>query len=235
MQKNKVPRILLSILVIAMLLTSFAQPAAQARSVSESHTADPASVTIVGSLQSEISSGACGDWDPACAATHLTFDAADDVWQGSWTVPGAATAWEYKAALNNSWAENYGANANLNGANILLDLAVDTSVKFYYDHKSHWITDNKNSFIATAAGSFQSEIGCPGDWQPDCLRSWLQDPDGDGIYSFSTLAIPQGNYEFKVAMDEVLDAELWRWRRARRPECPVQCAGRGLPGDLLLG
>jgi glycosidase len=200
MQKNKVPRILLSILVIAMLLTSFTQPVAQARSVPESHTANPASVTVVGSLQSEL--GCAGDWDPACAATHLTFDAADDVWQGTWNVPGAAAPWEYKAALNDSWTENYGANAQPGGANIFLNLAAPTDVKFYYDHKSHWITDNKNSFIATAPGSFQSEIGCPGDWDPSCLRSWLQDPDGDGIYSFSTLAIPQGNYEFKVAIDE---------------------------------
>jgi hypothetical protein len=90
---------------------------------------------------------------------------------------------EYKAALNDSWAENYGLNAQPNGANIPLNLAAPTSVKFYYDHKSHWVTDNVNR-IATAPGSYQSEIGCSGDWQPDCLRSWLQDPDGDGIYTF---------------------------------------------------
>ena len=58
------------------------------------------------------------------------------------------------------------------------------NVKFYYDHKSHWITDNKSSVIAVAPGSFQSELGCPADWDPGCLRSWLQDPDGDGIYTF---------------------------------------------------
>ena len=46
--------------------------------------------------------------------------------------------------------------------------------------------------IATAPGSFQSELGCPGDWQPDCLRSWLQDPDGDGIYTFSHALDPAG-------------------------------------------
>ena len=54
-------------------------------------------------------------------------------------------------------------------------------------------------------GSFQSELGCPGDWDPDCLRSWLQDPDGDGIYTFSTAALPAGNYEAKVAIDESWD------------------------------
>ncbi len=56
--------------------------------------------------------------------------------------------------------------------------------------------------IVTAAGSFQSEIGCSGDWDPSCLRSWLQDPDGDGIYTFSTKLIPPGNYEVKAAINE---------------------------------
>ena len=158
----------------------------------------PASVTIPGSLQSEL--GCPGDWQPDCAATHLAFDVTDLVWQGTFSVP--AGAWEYKAALNDSWNENYGANATPNGANIPLTLAAGRSVKFYYDHATHWVTSNANSVIATVPGSFQSELGCPGDWQPDCLRSWLQDPDGDGIYSFSTKALPPGSYEAKAAIDE---------------------------------
>jgi hypothetical protein len=59
--------------------------------------------------------------------------------------------------------------------------------------------------IATVPGSFQSELGCPGDWDPGCLRSWLQDPDGDGIYSFSTSTLPPGDYEAKVAHNESWD------------------------------
>ncbi|HSK52286.1 MAG TPA: alpha-amylase family glycosyl hydrolase, partial [Clostridia bacterium] len=65
-----------------------------------------------------------------------------------------------------------------------------------------WITDNKSSVIAVAVGSFQSEVGCAGDWDPGCLRSWLQDPDGDGTYEFVTTALPAGSYEAKVAIDE---------------------------------
>ncbi|HAJ34610.1 MAG TPA: alpha-amylase, partial [Chloroflexi bacterium] len=108
------------------------------------NTPNPTSVTLVGSLQSEL--GCAGDWDPTCAATYLTFDAQDDVWQQSFSTP--AGAYEYKVALNNSWDENYGANAQRNGANIPLNLAAATPVKFYYDHKSNWITDNQNSIIA---------------------------------------------------------------------------------------
>jgi glucan 1,4-alpha-glucosidase len=135
--------------------------------------------------------------------THLTYDASDDVWQGTFSLP--AGSYEYKAALNDSWTENYGLHAQANGANIPLNLPSDGSVKFYYDHKSHWITDNRSSVIAVAPGSFQSELGCPGDWDPSCLRSWLQDPDGDGIYTFETTALPAGSYETKVAINESWD------------------------------
>lgn len=158
---------------------------------------NPISVTIVGSLQSEI--GCAGDWDPACAAAHLAYDADDDVWQKTFGVP--AGGWEYKAALDDGWDENYGANATPGGANITLSLGGAVSVKFYYDHKTHWVTSNRNAVIATVAGSFQSELGCAGDWDPGCLRSWLQDPDGDGTFSF-TATLPPGAYEGKVAIDE---------------------------------
>ena len=68
--------------------------------------------------------------------------------------------------------------------------------------------------IATVPGSFQSELGCPGDWEPDCLRSWLQDPDGDGTYSFETTAIPAGSYEAKVHHQRELGRELRPGRRS---------------------
>jgi glucoamylase len=165
------------------------------------NTPNPSSVTIAGSLQSEL--GCPGDWQPDCAATHLTYDAGDDVWQGTFSLP--AGDYEYKAALNNSWDENYGLHAQPNGSNVPLDLPSSTNVKFYYDHKTHWITDNHNSVIAVAAGSFQSELGCPTDWDPSCLRSWLEDPDGDGIYTFETTALPKGSYEAKVAINESWD------------------------------
>jgi pullulanase len=163
--------------------------------------AAPSSVTVAGSLQSEL--GCSGDWQPDCAITHLIYDAGDDVWQGSWSLP--ADSYEYKAALDDGWAENYGAYAQPNGANIPLLLPAGGTVKFYYDDKTHWITDNKTSIIATVPGSFQSELGCGSDWDPACLRTWLQDIDGDGTYTFITTAIPPGSYEAKVAINESWD------------------------------
>ncbi|MDJ0698848.1 MAG: pullulanase-type alpha-1,6-glucosidase [Woeseiaceae bacterium] len=167
----------------------------------DSPLVQPASVTIAGDLQSEL--GCPGDWQPDCAVTFLDYDADDTVWQGVFNVP--AGSWQYKAALNGSWDENYGANAVPGGDNIPFDLGAATDVKFFYDHATNWVTSNRNSVIATLPGSFQSALGCPGDWQPDCLRSWLQDIDGDGIYSFATRDIPAGNYETKVAINESWD------------------------------
>lgn len=164
--------------------------------------ANPVSVNIPGSFQSEL--GCVGDWMPSCGATYLGYDANDDVWQGVFSgIP--AGSWQYKAALNGDWTENYGANAQFNGLTIPLVLAAPTNVKFYYDDKSHWVTDNVNSRIVVAAGNFQSELGCLGDWDQACLRSWLQDPDGDGIHEFLTSALPVGNYEAKAAINESWD------------------------------
>jgi glucoamylase len=166
-----------------------------------SSTPNPTSVTVAGDLQSE--AGCAGDWDPACAATHLTYDASDDVWQGTFTLP--AGNYQYKAALNDSWDENYGLHAVLGGDNVPLTLPQAANVKFYYDHKTHWVTDNHSTPIPVAVGDFQAELGCPGDWQPDCLRSWLEDPDGNGIATFETTALPAGSYQAKVAVNEGWD------------------------------
>ncbi|HWQ15163.1 MAG TPA: alpha-amylase family glycosyl hydrolase [Roseiflexaceae bacterium] len=201
-------------ILLSLLLASLALPL-RAPVARAGHTASPTSVTLVGSLQSEL--GCSGDWDPACAATFLSYNASDDIWQGMFTVP--AGGFEYKVALNGSWDENYGAGAAQNGPNIAL-AAPGSTIKFYYDHKSHWIADNVNEVIAVAPGSFQSELGCPGDWQPDCLRSWLQDPDGDGVASFETTALPAGSYEAKVAINESWDENYGQGGVRNGPNIP---------------
>src|SRR5262249_22781378 len=73
-----------------------------------------------------------------------------------------------------------------------------TPTTFYYDHRTHWVTSDAQGPIITAPGSFQKAIGCASDWVPDCMRSWLEDADGDGTVTWSG-EIPTGNYEFKGA------------------------------------
>jgi Pullulanase X25 domain len=52
------------------------------------HTPAPSAVTVVGNLQDEL--GCLGDWDPGCADTGLTYDAGDDAWQATFTVPAGS-------------------------------------------------------------------------------------------------------------------------------------------------
>ena len=162
----------------------------------------PASVGVPGNYQSE--AGCAGDWDPACAATQLVYDANSDIWKNTFSIAPAGS-YEYKVALNGTWDVNYGLHAQQNGPNIPLTTAAPQSVTFYYDDKTHWITENVSSVIATVAGDFQSEMGCSGDWDPGCMRSWLQDINGTGIYSFSTSALPAGAYQAKVALNGTWD------------------------------
>jgi hypothetical protein len=54
------------------------------------------------------------------------------------------------------------------------------------------------------AGSLQSELGCPGDWQPDCAATHLAFDSDDGRWH-GTFDVPAGSYEWKVAIDDSWD------------------------------
>src|SRR5918992_4589907 len=100
------------------------------------HTPSPTTVTLVGSLQSEL--GCPGDWQPECPATVLQ-PAGGGVYRGTFEVP--AGNHEYKVALNGSWDENYGAGGQPGGSNIGLE-APGGPITFTYDHATHAITDD---------------------------------------------------------------------------------------------
>jgi pullulanase len=195
------------ILVLVITASLAGLPALSAIPTASAQVDGPEVVSLPGTHQSEL--GCSGDWQVDCAATFMVYDAEDDVWQATFNIqPGNdqdKKGPRYKAALNKSWDVNYGLNATQGGADIPLVVPAAQDVKFYYDHKTHWITDNFNTTIAVATGDFQSELGCQVDNDPGCLRSWLQDPDGDGTFSLSTRDLPAGTYSLVIAINESTD------------------------------
>ena len=176
----------------------------------------PDNVSVPGTLNTAM--GCATDWAPDCDQAQLALDPDDQIWKGTYTLP--AGGWGYKVAINKSWEENYGAGAVPDGPNI--DLTTTAApVTFYYDHGTHWVTSDAQGPIITAPGSFQSALGCPGDWQPDCMRPWLQDPDGDGTYTWVTTLLPAGDYEFKVAHGLSWDENYGAGGVANGPNIPL--------------
>ena len=54
-------------------------------------------------------------------------------------------------------------------------------------------------------GSLQSELGCPGDWQPECAATRLQPVAGSPGLFRATFDVPAGGYEYKVALNDAWD------------------------------
>ena len=202
--RKSIPNI---ILLLAILLASFSTVSV---SSVKAQDATPDMVNIPGTHQDEL--GCPGEWMPGCENTLLTYDTEDDIWQGTFEIQPAndndKKGPRYKAALNGDWTENYGVNASPGGADIPLVVTETTQVKFYYDHKTHWIADSFNKMIIVATGDFQTQLGCENDNDPTCLRSWLEDPEGDGTYSFVTSALKAGTYSLSFFLKEDSDQPL---------------------------
>ena len=93
-------------------------------------------VSMPGSHNSEI--GCPGDWQPDCDQAQMTLDANDLVWKKTVTLP--AGGYEYKAAINKSWDENYGAGGAPNGPNIPLAVARRRRGDVLLRPRRHWVT-----------------------------------------------------------------------------------------------
>jgi hypothetical protein len=158
----------------------------------------PDSVTVAGSLNSELG---CGAWDPACAGAAMTLDPADKVWRLTVDLPKGT--YEFKAALNGGWDENYGAGGALNGSNIVLEHP-GGAVTFRYDHTTHVLSPvyaSQQPGAVAAAGSMNQLQGCPESWMPACDQAQLALDPADLVWKLSVLNLPAGNYEFKAALD----------------------------------
>src|SRR3954466_12230097 len=57
----------------------------------------------------------------------------------------------------------------------------------------------------TLVGSLQSELGCPGDWQPEGAQTHLDPVAGSPGVWRKTFDVPGGSYEYKVAINNSFD------------------------------
>src|SRR5438132_12488522 len=73
-------------------------------------------------------------------------------------------------------------------------LAVVTATPF----AARSASDTPNPTSVTLVGDLQSELGCPGDWQPDCGATGLAAQDGVYRRAFS---VPAGSWQYKVALN----------------------------------
>jgi len=89
-------------------------------------------VNLPGTFQDQAGCGAT--WDPACKATGMELG--DD---GLYhlTVDLTAGDYEFKVALDGSWAVNYGSDGQQDGPNYTLSLAEDSTVALVYDPETH--------------------------------------------------------------------------------------------------
>ena len=96
----------------------------------------PESVSFPGTIGAALGGA---DWAPDDAAVQ-----AADQGDGTWTLTGdlPAGSYEFKAAINGAWDENYGLDGTAGGDNIPLTLAADAAVTFHYDRATNavWAT-----------------------------------------------------------------------------------------------
>ena len=64
--------------------------------------------------------------------------------------------------------------------------------------------DTPDTQFVTVAGSLQQELGCAGDWQPDCADTHLAFDAEDGVWQ-GTFNVPAGSWEYKAPLNNSWD------------------------------
>ena len=147
-------------LTLGLFAAPFAAPVPIASSVcSVAQAAEPSerAIVLVGDLQTLAGAGA--KWAPSDMATRMHDDGNGFY---SFTIRQMpAGTYNYKIAINGSWAENYGLNGMADGANISLTLDAPEDVTFYYNDKTHHIADS-HSYQMKADNELPVLSGVPG-------------------------------------------------------------------------
>jgi len=173
------------------------------RTVTVGEAPQPDSVTVAGSLNQAM--GCAEAWQPACTQAMMALDPADNIWRLTVDLP--AGKYEYKAALNGGWDENYGDGGQFNGPNLVLDHP-GGPVTFRYDNGTHVLSAvyaSQQPGAVAAAGSMNSELGCTADWEPACDQAQLVLDPADLVWKLSVPDLPAGSYEFKAALNRSWD------------------------------
>jgi pullulanase-type alpha-1,6-glucosidase len=86
-----------------------------------------------------------------------------------------------------------------------------------------WADHTPTPTSVALVGSLQSELGCPGDWQPECPATELQ-LGADGLYR-GTFDVPAGSYEYKVALNDSWDENYGAGGSPGGANIPVSAPG----------
>jgi len=168
-------------------------------------TTDPNKIVIAGTFQDEL--GCYGDWNPDCDATELTLNSSTGLYTGVFQIPEGNH--RYKVTVGGGWDINYGENGLFRGPDIYLCVPSGSEdITFTYDPSTHVVvtTPIASGFspecplLVVLVGSFQDELGCYGDWVPECTNTALIYNSSSGLFE-GDFNIPTGCYEYRVVLD----------------------------------
>ncbi|WP_151735407.1 pullulanase [Paenibacillus tengchongensis] len=190
--------------------------------------AETTKVVLAGNLQTKL--GNTKDWDEKSTVTQMTY-----LDNGTYTFTGTLPAgtYEYKVTLNDAWTDNFGiaSYTNPNGAqkggNIVLTLAEDTAVTFYYNDITKKIADSTyyHPVSPRLTGTLQTELGEAADSSPQTAQTILADTNFDNVYE-RKVNLPEGDYTYQIYIPGTASAEEQLY--------PEQAEALSLPQDLAV-
>lgn len=115
----------------------------------------PTSVSFPGSYALEIGSA---EWKPADPAVQASDDNGDGIW--TLTVELTGGVYEFKAAINGTWDENYGQDGKAGGDNLTLEVSdAGGLVTFRYDEADNQISTEVNPLPSEVGDSLSPSVG----------------------------------------------------------------------------
>ncbi len=79
--------------------------------------------------------------------------------------------------------------------------------------------------VVALVGSLQQELGCPGDWQPECPQTRLTPVAGSPDLWQATFDVPAGAYAYKVALNNSWDENYGANGAAGGADIPLRAPG----------